>query len=465
MKKILKLSLFAMLMLVILVACGDNDTSTADDPDDDYDDQVEEVENGDDNGEEADDEPEPDDDGDDNGDVAEGLSPYAGETVVVGIWAGSDAEIAVRPDQEAAFTEETGIYIEWRVYTEFDDQLSTDLIAGTAPDVFYVDAFQFPRLHAEGVLVNMDDFIANTPDFNLDDLYAGPLSAFTTADGSIYGIPKDFSTLGLFYNIDMLEEAGFSPDDIPTTMEDLPAFLAELAPELPDGAIPAATAADLARHVFALEANGTPITDADGFAVLAEDDQLEFIEMLVSAFQDDLVARPEDLGTDWSGDTFGLEHVALMIEGNWAIGHVEGNFPDVNFGTRELPTMSGDNGTMVFTVSYSINSASSIPGAAWEFVNFVTGTEGMHIMTEGATLLPSRGSTSQLMDLYNHDILAPFVAGAAYATPWQAGVTGPIIAREYNNWLPMALSGDMTLQEAMEQAVEDANADIEIHMQ
>lgn len=447
-----------MLALVILAACGDAEPAA----DDNGDDVVDEVDNGDDDVDEVDEEVE---DEDDNGDVAEGLSPYAGETVVVGIWAGSDAEIAVRPDQEAAFTEATGIYIEWRVYTEFDDQLGTDLIAGTAPDVFYVDAFQFPRLHAEGVLVNMDDFIANTSDFDLADLYAGPLSAFTTATGSIYGIPKDFSTLGLFYNIDMLEAAGFSPDDIPNTMEELPAFLAELAPELPDGAIPAVTAADLARHVFALEANGTSIVDDDGFAVLSEAGQLEFIELLVDAFQNDLVARPADLGTDWSGDTFGLEHVALMIEGNWAIGHIDGNFPDVNYGTRELPTMNGQNGTMVFTVAYAINSASDIQGAAWEFVNFVTGTEGMLIMTEGATLLPSRGSTSQLMDLYNHDILAPFVAGAAYATPWQAGVTGPIIAREYNNWLPLALSGDDTLQEAMETAEEDANADIEIHMQ
>ena len=462
MKKLLKLSLITMFMLAFLVACGDE--ADNDPADDNGDDPVEEIDNDDDdNGDEA--------DGDDNGDepddddVAEGASEYAGETVVVGIWAGSDAEIEVRPDQEAAFTEETGIYIEWRVYTEYDDQLGTDLIAGTAPDVFYVDAFQFPRLHSEGVLVSMDDFIANTPDFDLDDLYAGPLSAFTTADGSIYGIPKDFSTLGLFYNIDLLEEAGFSPDDIPDDMADLPAFLAELAPELPDDVIPAVTAADLARHVFALEANGTSIVDDDGFAVLAEDGQLEFIEMLVDAFQDDLIARPDDLGTDWSGDTFGLEHVALMIEGNWAIGHVEGNFPDVNFGTRELPTMNGQNGTMVFTVSYSINSASDNQGAAWEFVNFVTGTEGMRIMAEGATLLPSRGSTSDLMDLYNHDILAPFVAGAAYATPWQAGVTGPIVSREYNNWLPMALSGEMSLQEAMEQAVEDANADIETHMQ
>jgi multiple sugar transport system substrate-binding protein len=431
MKRILKLSILAILMFSVLVACGNNET---------IDDNIDVV------------------------DTSDGLSPYAGETIVVGIWAGSDAEIAVRPEQEAAFTEATGIHVEWRVYTEYDDQLATDLIAGSAPDVFYVDAFQFPRLQAEGVLLSLDEFIENTPEFDLDDLYATPLRAFTTPDGSIYGIPKDFSTLGLYYNIDLLEAAGFSADDIPTDMADLPAFLAELAPELPNGVIPAGTAAELSRHVFALEANGTSIVNADDLAVLAEEGQLAFLEMLIDAFQNNLIARPADLGTDWLGDTFGLEHIALMIEGNWAIGHLENNFPDVNFGTKELPKLNGQNGTMVFTVSYSINAASNLQGAAWEFINFVTGTEGMRIMAEGATLLPSRSSTSELMDLYNHDILAPFVAGGDYATPWQAGVTAPIIAREYNNWLPMALSGDMTLLEAMQQAVEDANADIQTHM-
>ena len=451
-KRMIAALLCVALAGTLMIGCRADEPEVADDPVvvDEVEDDVEDV---------------PEDVEDDVDDTpAEGLSPYAGQTVTVGIWAGSDAEIATRPEFFAAFTAQTGIYVEERIYTEFETQLRTDLIGGTAPDVFYVDSFLFPELQREGVLVRMNDFIANTPDFNQDDFYQGVLSAFMTDDGGVYGLPKDFSTLGLFYNIGLLEEAGFTPDDIPDEMADMPAFLRELQAGLPDGVVAGATTADLARHVFVLQANGTPIVDAEGFAVLADDGQLEYLQMLVDAFQEGLVQRPADLGNDWSGDSFGLENVALMIEGNWAIAHVQQNFPDVDFGARELPTMAGQQGTMVFTVCYAINAASDQQGAAWEFVNFATGTEGMAIMAGGASLIPSRATTATILDLPNNAIMAPFVAGGAYATPWQHGVTLSIILREYNNLLPAALSGDMTLQEAMEEAMRVANNDIEIHI-
>ena len=458
MKKLLALLLTMAMAGLLLVACAGDDAPTVSDDtaDHDHNDCDHDHDHNDDN--------DNDHHHDYNDDAPDGLSPYAGQTVTVGIWAGSDAEIATRPGFFEEFTAQTGIYVEERIYTDFETQLRTDLIGGTAPDVFYVDSFLFPDLQNEGVLVRMNDFIANTPGFNQDDFYQGVLSAFMTDDGGVYGLPKDFSTLGLFYNVGLLEEAGLSPDDIPDEMSDMPDFLRELAAGLPDGVTPAATTADLARHVFVLQANGTSITDDEGFAVLAEDDQLEYLQMLVDAFEEGLVARPADLGNDWSGDSFGLENVAIMIEGNWAIAHIQQNFGDVDFGARELPTMAGNKGTMVFTVCYAINAASDQQGAAWEFVNFATGTEGMAIMAGGASLIPSRASTAEILDLPNNAIMAPFVAAGAYATPWQHGITLPIIVREYNNMLPAALSGDMTLREAMEEAMRVANNDIELHI-
>jgi multiple sugar transport system substrate-binding protein len=452
-KKFIAVLLSVTLAGALMIGCATDDPDVADVDDEVIDEVIDEV----------DDEVDDDENDIEEEPPVEGLSPYAGQTVSVGIWAGSDAEIATRPAFFEAFTAETGIYVEERVYTDFETQLRTDLIGGTAPDVFYVDSFLFPELQHEGVLVRMNDFIANTPNFNQDDFYQGVLSAFMTDDGGVYGLPKDFSTLGLFYNIGLLEGAGFTPDDIPDAMADMPAFLAELQAGLPDGVVAAATTADLARHVFVLQANGTSIVD-EGLAVLDGDDQLEYLQMLVDAFHDGLVQRPADLGNDWSGDSFGLENVALMIEGNWAIAHVQQNFPDVDFGARELPTMAGQQGTMVFTVCYAINAASDQQGAAWEFVNFATGTEGMAIMAGGASLIPSRATTAEILDLPNNEIMAPFVAGGAYATPWQHGITLSIILREYNNMLPAALSGDMTLREAMEEAMRVANNDIELHI-
>jgi multiple sugar transport system substrate-binding protein len=42
----------------------------------------------------------------------------------------------------------------------------------------------------------------------------GLLSLWTGQDGKIYGLPKDFDTIGWFYNSDMLKDAGYTADDL-----------------------------------------------------------------------------------------------------------------------------------------------------------------------------------------------------------------------------------------------------------
>jgi len=438
--KWLKLSLFALLLGMLVACAGDS----ADNGTDDVTESPEE-----------------------NGGAIAGefdWRAYEGETVTIGIWGGSDAEIATRPELFEAFYELTGITVEERIYADFQVNLQADLIGGIAPDAFYVDSNVFPSLHADGVLANLDGFIASTPDFNQDDFYAPLLGAFSV-DGTVYGIPKDFSTLGLFYNIELLAEAGLTPEDIPNEMADMPAFLEELAAGLPGDITPGVIQAGLARHVFALEASGTAIMDTDGFAILDEDGQLDYMQLLVDSYQAGHLDTPDGLGNDWSGDSFGLENVAIMIEGNWAVAHVQQNFPEVEFGVMELPTMNGNQGSMAFTVSWSMNAASDNQGATWLFMNFVNGVEGQTIMADGASLLPSRISVAEYLDITNDPIMAPFAAAGAYATPWQHGINLPIVYREYGNIFPGALSGELTLLEAMQEIMRIANDEIEVHMQ
>lgn len=388
-----------------------------------------------------------------------------GTTITVGIWSGTDAEETAREEMFADFTEETGINVEVRVYTDYETQLKTDLVGGTAPDVFYVDASIAPSLIEEGVLAPLDDFIAETEDFNADDFYTPAFEAFTGENGSQYGLPKDISTLGLYYNIDLLEEAGFTSEDIPTDAVEFVAFLEELAEALPEGVTAGLTSAELSRHMFLLEANGTDTVGEDGLAVFTEESQLEFLQLLVDAYQDGTIQRAVDLGHDWSGDSFGAEAAAIMIEGNWAIAHLQQSFSDVNFGTMEVPTMNGESGSMMFTVSYSMNADTDNPEAAWEFINYATGTEGMTTWAGGASLVPTRQSSSEALDIENDELLGSFAAAADYATVWQGGTTLSIVSREYNNLISSALTGEMTLQEAMETAQTAANRDIETQLQ
>lgn len=400
--------------------------------------------------------------GEEEAQVVSDPSELEGKEITVGTWKGTDAEVKAFDELLAAFTEETGIKVKKKVYNDYQTQLQTDLVGGTAPDVFYVDAFLAPELSKQGVLEPLDQYIEQA-EKDLGDFYEPAINAFKS-DDQLFGLPKDYSTLGLYYNKKLIEDAGFTADDIPTEMGQLPEFLGELQEKLPSGVTPAITTSELARHMFVLQSGGTDIVDENGMAVLSQQDQIKALQPLVDAYQDKLVQRPADLGQGWAGDSFGAEKAAIMIEGNWAISHIEQNFPNVEMGTKEVPTIDGNSGSMMFTVSYSLNSDSEEKAAGWEFINYATSKDGMKIWSEGAGVLPSLKSIAEELNLQDDELKAPFVAAGAYATPWQKGDSLSIVAREYNNLLPAALKGDMTLEEAMKKAEETANKDIETQL-
>ncbi|MBC1495451.1 ABC transporter substrate-binding protein [Listeria welshimeri] len=386
------------------------------------------------------------------------------KTVTLGVWKGTEAENKTRKKLIADFEKESGIKVKEKVYNDYETQLQTDLVGGTAPDVFYVDAYLAPSLIEKKVLAPLDDYISKTKDFNKEDFYKPIYSAFTGEDKQQYGLPKDYSTLSIFYNEKIFADAGIDPNTIPTTSDEMGAFLENLKTKLPKDVVPSAFTGELSRQMYVAQSSGQSILDKDGYSNLDNPEIVTALQPLVDWYQKGLIKRPADLGQDWSGDSFGAGKVAMMVEGNWAIAHLKQNFKDVKFGTKEIPTINGKKGTMVFTVSYSMNIAAKDKDASWELIKYLTGKTGMKTWAEGASVLPSRQSVADDMKISSDAILAPFVAGAEYATPWQAGTTLSIVSDQYNNMLPSALKGEMTLEEAMTKATESANNDIKTQL-
>ena len=75
-------------------------------------------------------------------------------------------------------------------------------------------------------------------------------------------------------------------------------------------------------------------------------------------------------------------------------------------------------------------------------------------------MLPSRRSVLADLGYAENPLYAPFVAGASYATIWQAGETLPTILTHFNNQFISALIGEQSLQNAMIKAQTTANKEI-----
>lgn len=385
-------------------------------------------------------------------DVTESEKAFEGQKVIVGRWGGNDAETAAFKQMVADFEALTGAVVEERVYSDYNTELQAELIGGSGPDVFYVDAYMAPFYIQQGVLLPLD---ANT--FELDAFYPALRDAFEK-DGNFYAVSKDYSTLALYYN-----KAYVNAEDIPQTMEALFSgdFLIDLKATLPDGMVAMTYNMDIARNLFMAESGGASIIRDDIFSNIADPAVVENLRYEYEAALAGKIFTPADLGTGWNGDAFGNERTALMIEGNWVLGFMEQNFPSVDFGVIEVPTFGGNKGTMVFTVGYGINARSSAVDVASAFIQYATGTEGMATWTTGAGVLPSREDVTLATNVMADPLKVPHIEGANYATPWQKGTTMDIINVEFQNYMPSFINGNRTLEEALKMAQDEANKTIE----
>jgi multiple sugar transport system substrate-binding protein len=88
---------------------------------------------------------------------------------------------------------------------QYMDVLKTRLIGDAAPDVFYLDAVEAPFLMQANVLEPLNSYI--TKAFDLPDFVPNLLQPFKVGN-TLYGLPKDYSTLALFYNKPLFRSAG-----------------------------------------------------------------------------------------------------------------------------------------------------------------------------------------------------------------------------------------------------------------
>lgn len=341
---------------------------------------------------------------------------------------------------------------------EYMDVLKTRLIGETAADVFYLDAFAAPEIMIPGVLEPLNKYIPQQ--FNLADFNPKFIKAFQRSD-TIFGLPKDFSTLALFYNKKAFAAAGLSQP--PKTWAELREYAKKLTIDNKDGieqyglgVIP-----ELARQVFMMKAFGGALINSEGKATFASPESLKGLQLIIDQYrQDRSSAQPSDVGTNSGGEMFGQEKVAMIIEGPWLIPYLQQTFPNVEYATAQVPTVNGKKGTMAYTVAYVMNERSQHKSEAWQVICYLTGKEGMKAWTSQGSVFPTRKSVTNTLGYNKNPLYSPFIYGADSATIWQINKNLPIISNNFNNQFISAMLGKQTLADAMKKAEKTANKEI-----
>ncbi|MGP1908829.1 ABC transporter substrate-binding protein [Metabacillus sp. JX24] len=383
----------------------------------------------------------------------EGADGEKTEVTLAG-WGGNPTEEKLLKQTIADFEEKhPNIDVKLEVITEqYMDVIKTRLIGGEGPDVFYLDAFEAPALIETGVIEPLDEYV--TEDFDVADFEKPLLEAFI-ADDKTYGFPKDYSTLALFYNKKMLADAGV---EVPQTWDEFREAAKTLTK---DGKYGFGVAPELARQFWLAESLGGDVVK-DGKANFASAEVAEALKPIIDMHNVDKSAvEPKEVGATWGGEVFGQQKAAMVIEGNWAIPFLADTFPDVEYGTAELPSVNGEKSTMAYSVAYVMNAASEKKEASWELLSYLTGKEGMETWTSKGYALPTRKSVAEKLGFDKDELRGPLVAGAEYATVWSEGTSLPIVMNNFNNQFLSAFLGDRPLEEALKEAEKQANSEID----
>ncbi|MFT4123967.1 MAG: sugar ABC transporter substrate-binding protein [Microbacteriaceae bacterium] len=104
--------------------------------------------------------------------------------------------------------------IEQYSWDDYWTQLQTAMSTDSAPDVFTDHVTYYPQFATQGQLLDISDRVEDAG-IDLSQYQSGLADLWVGEDGtSRYGLPKDWDTVALFYNEDLITGAGYTDADL-----------------------------------------------------------------------------------------------------------------------------------------------------------------------------------------------------------------------------------------------------------
>src|SRR5512142_63762 len=252
-------------------------------------------------------------------------------------------------------------------------KLKTLLSADTPPDVFAMDAPLYLDYQSRGVLLNLQPYLDKNPDM-LTGVYPQTLEAYKTPTG-MYGLPRDFQTVVLFYNKDMFDAAKVAYPTADWTYDDLRSASKSLTKVGADGKV---TQFGFAADLWDMEliwsegiwANGGDIISADHTKTLVGEPKARQAWQLFHDMMFVDKSWPDaNTSSEYGGDPFLAGVAAMTTIGHWVVpGYAEAKF---KWDVAPMPKGPAGQAPSVISAGFVIGKTSKSPDAAFEFLKYV----------------------------------------------------------------------------------------------
>ncbi|MEK5491486.1 sugar ABC transporter substrate-binding protein [Paenibacillus sp. FSL R7-0297] len=330
------------------------------------------------------------------------------EKVSLTFWrnSGNDTENSAYDKLVASFNEaHPNIKVEMSPipYADYDTKLRTSIASGNPPDIMAIDGPNMASYAQAGALQPLTTYFKK--DGNLEDIPESTIATYTY-NNEIYMAPLTESSIALFYNKKMFEAKGIplpskNPEE-PWTWDQV----LDAAKKLNDpakgvyGIDPAqgfgnAGATAYFKYPIIWQFGGD-IMSPDGTTSKGYLDKPETKKAL--QFFSDLYNKDKVSSLEYPPDPFPNNQLAMTVDGSWSLGNYADKFPNFKLGEDyDIAPLPKETQQAVANGSWSlaISSKSKNAEAAWQFVNWVTGSEGAKTYCSITKDIPARYSVAK----------------------------------------------------------------------
>ncbi len=305
-------------------------------------------------------------------------------------------------------------------YADGVQRLLRESVAGTAPDVAYVGLNRWRILEDRGLTQPLDAFL---PEDTEAAGYTDALLSLGQFEGQQHALGTSASTMVLYVNPDLVEQAGGSMDDFPTDFDGI----IELAAAI-DALDDITEGVWIGRHDWRFQSllgshGGRPLNEDESDITFDSSAGLQ-AAALYSRFVTEggmSSMSQNDARQSFPAGTLGMFFESSSLLNRFEEGS-EGNFELV---VKRTPVIAEDN--VYFPTGGSaivvLTDDAERQAAAWEYISFVTGPEGQRIIVETTGYAPTNSLVlNDLVEYYeqNPNAIPAHEQVAEHAGPWFA---------------------------------------------
>jgi multiple sugar transport system substrate-binding protein len=338
--------------------------------------------------------------------------------------------------------------------SDFQTKMEAQMAGGTAPDVFYVDNILMTAFGPTGQLLGLNDLMAQA-NVTADQFIPALLGEFTL-DNEIYGLPKDWGTLGLIYLPEAFTAAGIPEPTSDWTFDDLRTAAQAIAATGQYAGF--CQDADWARFAPWVFGNGGTYTTSDYKTATLDTSQVkQMATMTADMINEGSMVQHTDVGASWCGDAIGKQLVGMTLEGGWIVPFMTSTYPDVNYKSQLLPKGPVTRADVIFTNAIGINASTKYPMASADFLFYVTSeVNQLAIEKTGFAYSTHPGQITDVVDPIDKNIAAGGLLPDTKSAYW-GPYTGQL-ETAISNALSRVYLGQQTVDDSFAQAQQEAQA-------